>query len=241
VILWQGGVRSLTIGVGNTTDLASASSSPILQSRFFLPSDVLVSRYGIVAMLVVDTRPTYRCVSYDDSEWMGVRCPLDHLFEVTDPVRLAHFVDTEDGLSILRVLVLTPVIVDIFARDEYLGAPMIEKCACDKVFDTEFDEIRAGVLFEPVKSAVSLIEAVARAGWHSAGIAAGPQIDGRQIKTWLSFHGWFAFTEAIDQARQAQERALNNFDTFLHRFAPNLDPYPPVNLSGTLGTLPDKR
>jgi hypothetical protein len=242
IILWQGGVRSLTIRGENTTDLALDSTSQMPPPRFFLPSNVLVSRYGIVAMLVVDTRPKYRCVSYDDGNWVGVTYVHDKYDHggITDPVRLAHFVGTEHGFSILRVLVLTPGIIEIFARDPYLGDPMIEKCACEKVFDVEFDEERAGPIFWPVTDATPLIEEVARTAWHSAGITTGTEIQGRQIKTWLSFHGWFVFSEAVAQAHQAQERALNNFDAFLHRVAPNLEPYPPVNLSGTLGALPDK-
>jgi hypothetical protein len=113
VVLWKGSVLpALTSRV--------EANSPVLQSRFFIPTEVVVGRYGVVGMLVVDSRPENRKVTYTDSEWQGV----DHRFtqwdiengEIStyDPVRRAHYLNTDRGFSIIRAFGLPSQVAGVF-------------------------------------------------------------------------------------------------------------------------------
>lgn len=235
VVLWKGSLTQALVS-------RAGANSPIIQSRFFIPSEVLVSRYGVVGMLIVDSKPDHRKVSYTNTEWIGLDCTEDSLeFKDYDPVRRAHFVGTERGLSIIRVFGLPSQVADVFEKDSFLGEPMIAKCACDRTFDVEFDEEPAKFNWNPVDGAMPLIQTVALAGWESAGLPHDTVKQWRQFRTWLSFHGWFAFEQAVGQAQQSLERAIYNFDNFLQRMAPRVQPYSSNLLLGRQAeTLPDK-
>ena len=221
IVLWQGGITSL--------QLNQAATPLIFQPRFFLPSNIVVGRYGVVGMLVVDSKPRQRHTSYHDTEWTGVDIEESDIWDLEsyDLVRRAHFLNTDQGFSIIRAFALPSHVADLFARDRFLGDPFIEKCACDGTFDAPFDEERAATNLNPVDEALSLIEAVAFAGWQTAGITDPKMSDWRQIRTWLSFHGWFAFTPAIEQGQLSLQRAIGNFDTLLQRVATQIQPYAP--------------
>ena len=238
VVLWKGSIAQSLVK-------HAAPSSPMIQSRFFLPSQVLVGRYGVVGMLVIDSKPQHRKVTYEDGEWQGVDWRANEWelmhgdMKDYDPARLAHFVGTEQGFSIIRAFGLPSQVADVFARDSYLGEPYIAKCACDSTFDVEFDEMPAKFNWQPVQDAMPLIQTVALAGWEAAGLPHDSVKEWQQFRTWLSFHGWFAFAQAVEQGQLSVARAVHNFDSFMERFAPKLQPYP-IGLVGTSSTLPDK-
>lgn len=237
IVLWRGDVLPLLAN-------QALENSPIIQTRFFLPGEVLVSRYGIVAMLVVDSRPKHRKVSYTDTEVTGINWSEKwHRENITgyDPIRRAHFVNTEEGFSIIRAFALPPQVVKIFKSDGFLGEPMIAKCVCDQAFDMPFDEMEASTNQSPIEEALPLIEAVAFAVWEAARIPADFEMyEWQQYRTWLSFHGWFAFAQAIEQGQLALTRAVSNFDSFLQRFAPQMSPYS-TSLIKASGIVPEKR
>ncbi len=242
MVLWRGGLTSLQFGNQGVTDLITSDDSPILQPRFFLPAEVIVGRYGVVGMVIADNRPEYRWVSYDDGEWTGIGYRESDMYGVTDPVKRAHFLNTESGFSLLRTFALPAQIAEVFDRDKFLGEPMIEKCACDSVFDegVEFDERRALPEYQPVKNALPLMETIAQAAWHSAGIPGDKTYEWKQYRTWISFHGWFVFSQAIVQAQLALEKAIGNFDYFLSRQAAHIQPYTSTELIRTSNALPEK-
>lgn len=209
MILWRG-----------SSSLASPIMRELLpvlvsQKRFFLVGEVLVSNYGIVGMLLGDGKPESRKASYSDGDWIGVS--VDHM-EGTfpdDPIREAHYANTQNGFSVIRVIVLPPRVESFFRTDEFLGRPMIEKCACQGVFETEFDEEFGSPSFLPIADALSCIQGIAAAALSNAGVQGGGN-DG-SVYSWISFHSWVVFESVKDEARIALERSLGNFDGFIEK------------------------
>ncbi len=198
------------------------------QHRYFLPTEILISQHGIVGMLIADTKPEKRNVTYTDSEWTGISVDTERWAQefANDPVRRAHYVDTENGFSFYRIFALPDSAVQNFAKDRFLGNPMIEKCICDGVFGegVELDEIQASAGERPISKVMPLIELLAHAGWQHAGLKE-PADKGiinqyTQIWSWISFHGWFDYRNALKHAQGAMEQTIQNFDHFLQRFEP---------------------
>ena len=221
IVLWQGN-NALTLS-------SSLSREVVLQSRFFLPSEVLVSHHGIVAMVIVDNKPGRRNISYVEDEWSGVGIDLDLVKYIheDDPIRRCHFVDTEKGFSLIRAFILPSCIEKVFSRDQFLGEPFIDKCINDRTFDVEFDEERASFRSNPVREAVPLIKTFTASAWQMACLPEldTGNVDDVHVRTWLSFHGWFMFPHAVAQAQLSLVKALGNFDSLLERFASDTTRY----------------
>lgn len=242
VVLWKGNVTKALVG-------RTEANSPMIQSRFFLPSQVLVSRYGVVGMLVADSKPEHRKCSYTEGDWYMDYHPKsewdlkDDRGIDYDPVRRAHFVGTEQGFSLIRAFGLPQQVADVFARNRFLGEPFIEQCACDVAFEVEFDEMPSHINWSPVKDAMPLIQTVAMAGWEAAGLPHDTVKEWQQFRTWLSFHGWFAFAQAAEQGQLALAKAIQNFDSLLDQLGPQkrfgAQPYP-ASIAQASVNLPEK-
>ncbi len=220
--------NSLILWKGALTHKLAQESAIVAQERFFILGEVQISRYGVIGMVVVDTRPQKRMISYTDWEWTGVECDTRPWVYEGDPFRRHHYVDTERGCSIIRIFALPPTISKIFELDAFLGDPVINKCCCDKVFDAEFDEVPSGTISDPVNQLGGITSTVFPIAWKEAGLVdMNPEAFFDQ-RFWLSFHGLFAFSQAGRQAETAVTRALLNFDSFLERFSKDVAPYQPL-------------
>ncbi len=215
--LWQGSPLSLAIP---KEIVATAFAQP----RFFIPTNVLISQYGIVGMLIADNKPESRKVSYSESEWIGVSASEEQFHTNGDPVRKAHYANTENGASFIRAFALPANVREVFARDKFLGEPMIDKCIDDETVPEEFDELELGQSERPASEACDLITAVASAGWQAAGITEIGAFEKHYLRARISFHGWFAFQQAVDIAQTGIISALRNFDEFLGHLDPSKRP-----------------
>ena len=191
------------------------------QPRFFLPREPVVNPHGVVGLLFADNRPHARWHSYTDSDWYGVerREEGDQYEEwFNDPVRRTHFIDTKKGFMLLRVFVLPQPIARLFRSDEFLGGPMVRKCASQNVFDkgVNLDEQDASIDY--LSEAIPIIESVADAAWRHFGFTDYTEEFG-QIWPRVSFHSWAYFNSAVTEAQKALEKGLGNFNQFLNQFA----------------------
>ncbi|MDB5259005.1 MAG: hypothetical protein JWO73_213 [Candidatus Taylorbacteria bacterium] len=192
----------------------------LFKSQYFIPTPIQISADGIVAMLIVDTQPEKRWVSYSDVNYSGIECGEGSTDASHSPVRRAHYIDTHRGFSLLKVFILPPKIEELFGKDRFLGEPFIEKCVLDGVFDPgiELDEERVWCSFGSVTNALDLITVTLDQSWKAAGMPEYcDSIAERKcrFRNWISFHAWFAFPQTIELADASILRALGNFDTLL--------------------------
>ncbi|MES2216257.1 MAG: hypothetical protein V4481_03095 [Patescibacteria group bacterium] len=212
--------NDLTIWKGGTLPLLQYAPLGLVittQQRFFIPEEILVSRFGIVAMTVADKEPGRRCVTYSDAEWTGVEDNGTGHEYPHDSVRRAHFSHTDRGFSIIRIFILPKLLLEIFESDEFLGPPMISKCACKGTVSESFDEMPASPNTSPLFMTEPLVQNVTCAAWLAAGIPDQKPPIRSQWSAWISFHGWFAFKSAVAEAQLSLEKGLENFDDFIGR------------------------
>lgn len=194
------------------------------RKRFFLPTDVLISRYGVIGLMLLDTRPEQRWINYTDGEYIGIRTSEESVSfeERDDRVRLSHYIDTETGFKIIRYFVLPPVVSDFFKRDKFLGDPIIDKCCRDETLPEELDEIPAdptwafGTYSGGTEDFVDSII-------QSACTNIKPEELQRYLqrtnhRTYVSFHAWENLQEVQIEGEKSLVAALNNFDNVLERF-----------------------
>jgi len=190
--------------------------------RYFVPEDIVVSQYGVIGFLIVDKTPEQRWYSYDNSEWTGVE--VRNIGPDQNP---SHFLNTDAGFKMIRYFMLPPTVGNFFARDRFLGEPMIDKCCREGTLPDEFDEIRAdtpgfafglkaGYLFEEHQE---FVRTVAKASFPDLTDEELDHYDwGKNQYTYLSFHPWQDFKHVISRGMESLLAAMNNFDTVIERF-----------------------
>ena len=109
------------------------------EPRFFLPEDIVVSRYGIIGFLIVDNHPEQRNVTYANPEWTGIKID-EYTLGLGDKKNSPHFFKTDKGFKMVRYFILPPNVGDFFAQDKYLNEAMIDKMCRQETFAEEFDE-----------------------------------------------------------------------------------------------------
>lgn len=197
------------------------------RKRFFLPADVLISRYGIIGFLLVDTRPEQRWLTYTDAEWIGVPCTEGSVpyGSEEDRVRRSHFIDTDTGFKMVRYFVLPPKVSEFFNRDKFLGDPFIDKCCREGTLPEEFDEIPADPAWA-FGTAASFRENL-ELFVNDIVQGANPQASQDEIeqyfrignhRTYVSFHAWQDSKEVFSEGERSLAAALGNFDSVLERF-----------------------
>ncbi len=186
-------------------------------SQFFCPIGVSVSKHGIVGMLIVDAKPSQRCISYSESIWIG-EMDNGHGHESNDPIQHAHFFNTEHGFSLIRVLVLPARVAALFSTDRFLGEAVITKCMEENVYADVMDEMVATQITAPLNRVSDLVSVIAHNAWTSIGMSEDPK-KCVSMRARLSFHAWFAYSLAVDQGRLALAVSLNNFDGVLDKFS----------------------
>jgi len=194
------------------------------RKRFFLPADILISKYGVIGFVLLDSRPEQRWITYTDSEFIGLSTSEESVpWESRDDrIRISHYVDTETGFKMIRYFVLPPVVSEFFKRDKFLGDPFIDKCCRDGTLPEELDEVPAepfwafGNDFEGIEEFVdSIIQ----------GACTNIQPEESQKYHWMtnrrvyvSFHAWENSRDVTIEGERSIAAALNNFDNVLERF-----------------------
>lgn len=190
------------------------------ESRFFLPEDIVVGRYGVIGFLVIDKTPEQRWVSYTSYDWTGV--------EVRDydaswrGGNATHFLNTDQGFKMVRYFILPPSVGDFFAKDKFLGEPLIDKCCREGTLPEEFDEEKAypNIAFwsgDEVQE--GLIRPVIKASL--------PELSGDELfsydwgknqNSYVSFHPWQDFKYVIGEGQNSIHAAISNFDDVIGKF-----------------------
>lgn len=196
------------------------------ESRFFIPEDIVVGRYGVAGFVVVDKSPEDRWVTYTDSEWSGVGYREDEVrlrveFEGANPT---HFLHTDRGFKMIRYFVLSPQVEDFFAKDRFLGEPLIDKCCREGTLPEEFDEVPAhtnhafgNAAFRGVEE--DLIDAVIRTTFPDLTEEEMEMYShGRNQYAYVSFHPWQEFKYVIGEGQNSIYAAISNFDEVIGRF-----------------------
>lgn len=197
-------------------------AKPLKKPQIYLASDVIVGAYGVTGFVLVDIKPERRWVSYTNSDWFGVTFETsgNHLlkFEVeSDPVRRAHFFDTNEGFKMIRYFIMPDNVQEFFTRDKFLGEPMVDKCCRDGTLPEDYDEDPVSSNHAIYDESGDILEAVLKTINPSFGVPAfSTERMGHRI--YFSFHSWQLYKPVLEVGEESVVRAIRNFDTFLSRF-----------------------
>lgn len=194
------------------------------RKRFFFPTNILVSRYGVIGFILLDTRPEQRWISYTDAEYIGLATSEESVpFESKDDrVRLSHYADTETGFKMIRYFILPPDVAEFFKRDRFLGDPFIDKCCRDDTLPEDLDEVPAepfwafGNDFEEADAFVRHIIQGACGNIQPEELQRYLWITNHRV--YVSFHAWENSREVTIEGEKSLAVALGNFDSVLERF-----------------------
>lgn len=196
------------------------------ESRFFIPEDIVIGRYGVIGFVLVDNKPEQRWVSYTNSEWTGVHTGEPEVY-LSHSQNTSHFVNTDRGFKMMRYFILPPEVAEFFERDKFLGEPLIDKCCREGTLPEEFDENRADSRYAfgyggYTEGGIELIEAAIRASFPELTEEERARYYwGRNQYAYVSFHPWQEFKYVTQEGQSSIYAAVNNFDDVLTRFDTN--------------------
>lgn len=190
--------------------------------RFFLPGDIVSSKYGVVGFVLVDSKPEKRWVTYTDGEWIGITFEEDNM--AASGRNREHFLDTDAGFKMIRYFALPKSVQDFFDQDRFLGEPMINKCIQDQTLPEDYDEELADLHY-----AFGTNEGNGRILAANIALMANPQLKdtvpsepsaliARGHRTYVSFHRWQKQKEVFDVGNKSIYAAIANLDAMLERF-----------------------
>lgn len=194
-----------------------------LHSRFFLPSDIVMGRYGVTGFLIIDTRPEERWESYTDTNLYYISHSLDHRIHIpdedrNDPIRVSHYINTDKGFKMIRYFLLPNNVRTFFESDEDLGEPMVRKCC--RTIPKWFDEDEAREVFgelsgdeEGDKLVAAIIEGITPR-LRQIGETELKRYDFKHQR-YLSFHPWRFVKDVLAVGEDSIVEAIGNFDKFL--------------------------
>lgn len=200
------------------------------QKKLYLASDVIIGKYGIVGMVIVDSRPEKRWYSYTNSDWTGVSMDAEaddpdfllarHGIESYDSYRKAHFFDTDKGFKMIRYFILPENVREFFKRDSYLGDPLIDKCCREGTLPAEFDEVVVNPSLgfrDEDREVIDMILGQISPSLEKIGQHRFSWEDfGHHL--YFSFHPWQHYKPVAQAGEEAVVRAVKNFDSVLRRF-----------------------
>lgn len=208
---------------------------PNQQERYYLVAPIYRSSFGVEGYLLVDHHPEERWHSYTDRDCiyvpykMGESSYCGHDVPPTDdPIRLAHFFDTDQGFKLVRFFHLPEAVIQTFAEDTFSGAHLIEKSISDRTLPKNFDEVQV---------ALNLLSGEKYGALQSLGRAltlvnpAYSELTDDRYPKWgtvpahrvyFSFHPWPWYNLVIQIGEQSIIKALINFDRVLERMNPEV-------------------
>ncbi|MBI2443113.1 MAG: hypothetical protein HYV40_04380 [Candidatus Levybacteria bacterium] len=193
------------------------------EQRYYVEGDIVVSNFGIVGFILMDSRPSPRSVTYEIDDWVMPRNePPGRLEKICeqDPIRRAHFVDTVKGFRMFRYFALPQRVRDFFLEgDEWLGEPMIHKCIQAGTLHKEFDEEHAkldyAIDWGVAHSRPKIVDEIIRQEIPEANEDAYSITANVGHYVYLSYHPWVVYPPVVSEGRESILRAMANFDRVL--------------------------
>lgn len=229
VVQFQGG---LVERFSNLTNQLAAL--PNQQERYYPVSPIYRGRFGVEGYLFVDHHPEERWHSYTEDGCSMVPyhrgepsyCGHD-VPPTDDPIRLAHFFNTDQGFKLVRFFHLPEVVTQAFAEDEFSGDHLIEKCIRDKTLPKNFDEVkvrldllRLGGDLESLGRALSLVNPAYSSIADEHGFPNWRALPEHRV--YFSFHPWPWYNIVTQIGEQSIMKALIHFDNALERMNPEV-------------------
>lgn len=202
---------------------------PDQQTRYYLAAPIYRSSFGIEGYLLVDHHPEQRWHSYTDGNCTGVPYHIgepsycDHDVPPTnDPIRLAHFLNTDQGFKLVRFFHLPEAVIKAFAEDKFLGDRLIEKCIQDRTLPEYFDEDPVSIhyLDQEDRQSIGRTLAVINSAYNE--LAADWVADVPPHRLYFSFHPWPWASLVIKIGEESIAKALVNFDRTLESLNPRV-------------------
>jgi len=199
----------------------------LFHPRFFIPNEVVIGEYGVTGFVVIDSRPEKRWESYTDPDLFGVYHTLEnhcgHLPSEPkkDPLRLAHYVNTDKGFKMIRYFLLPLKVHDLFRSDEDIGEGLIAKC-CKADIPKWLDEEYALLVFgnySTEEEGSRFMDSFKDSLAQKLGVIAKPNQYryGFRDEHYLSFHPWQFLTNVIQIGEASIVMAIGAFDSMLNK------------------------
>jgi|Napbiome12C3dose_1001474.scaffolds.fasta_scaffold00001_354 hypothetical protein len=201
------------------------------QERYFPAAPFYRSAFGIEGYLFVDHHPEARWHSYTRGDCVHVPyhrgkpsyCGHD-VPPTDDPIRLAHFFNTDQGFKLVRFFHLPEGVAQAFEEDAFSGDHLIEKCTRDRTLPQNFDEEPVSLTFldNDDTNLKSLVKALTPINPAYSELASGSVLTAPNHRVYFSFHPWPWYNLVVRIGEESLIKALVNFDTVLERMSPQV-------------------
>lgn len=201
--------------VGSHAIAALEASETDPDNELYLAGDIVVGEYGVAAFNVVvphpEERPSY--FSVDEGP-----CGPYHIrdFEGTpigeNPMRLAHFLNTEQGFAAVRTVIAPTSVEDFLRGDRHLGPALVKKASLDGVMPGGFDEEERLPVWHALgyRTHEQRYEPFVERVKQAAGFE-----DYARLCAYTSWHPYRAYNSVDAALREASTRTVRNFDQML--------------------------
>ncbi len=204
------------------SSLVLSGKMPLAKApQIYLASDVIVGKYGVTGLLLVDSKPKPRWESYTDGNWTGAVTDEKSVLFMSeyDPIRYAHYMNTSSGFKMIRYFILPPEVAAFFRQDSFLGDPMIDKCCRDGTLPEDYDEVLVNSRYvessDEGRFLTQIINSVNPAFAKDQEPRNNPKFG---QKVYFSFHLWQVYKPVTEVGEESIVRAITNFDRVLSQF-----------------------
>ncbi|HEX5797859.1 MAG TPA: hypothetical protein VFX79_00750 [Candidatus Saccharimonadales bacterium] len=210
-------------------ELDQVQSGEVVRSEDpYLASDVYQNSFGVASFALGIPHPSQRPVVYEGE---GTAGPYhgdgeDHPSPSIsgDPVKRAHFYNTDRGFAIVRTIIAPTEVTTALHEDKFLGPAVIDKCCLEETVPSDLDEqtMQTGLL-EPA----SWLALPGARDWdHIEGInpytdrirqrlqaATGSEYE--LLREYPSWHSYRVYREVLEQIIRGCKATVANFDEVL--------------------------
>ena len=184
--------------------------------EIYLGTDVFIGEYGVASYVLVVPRPLDRPTYFIAAEgpagnWSEEELKLCHPDIYEDPIRRAHFLDTEQGFGAVRVVSAPEVVRAKLGSDQFLGPAIVDKCSLEGIVPAEFDEERGLDIYYSL--GIENLERFQRS-INRVEKAVGMN-DYDTLRTYASWHSWRMYQPVMAEFTDAAVTTVAKFDQAL--------------------------